>query len=83
MILGHSEALPADGVLQEPGVGVPGPPLIAPRAVTRIEDYVRASVVKTRVVTANLPGLTPQPVLVTSLKTTLLSHHRDRDKRSP
>ena len=57
---------------------VPGPPLITPRAVTRIEDYVRASVVKTRVVTANLPGLTPQPVLVTSLKTTFLPH---RDKR--
>ena len=78
LVLGHSEALPADGVLQEPGVAVPGPPLIASGSVTRIKDDVRARVVETRVVTANLPGLTPQPVLVTALEDNIcISAYRD------
>ena len=67
VVLGHGEALPADGVPQEPGVGVPGPPLVTPGPVTRVEDHIGAGVVQTRVVTPDLPGLTPQPVLVTAL----------------
>ena len=67
VVLGHGEALPADGVPQEPGVAVPGPPLVAPGPVTWVEDHIGAGVVQTRVVTPDLPSLTPQPVLVTAL----------------
>ena len=70
LVLGHREALPADGVLEEPGVAVPGPPLVAPGPVTRVEDHICPGVVQTRVVPPNLPGLTPQPVLVTPLHKT-------------
>ena len=68
LVLGHGEALPADGVPQQPGVGVPQPPLVSPGAVTRVEDDVSPREVQTRVVTPDLPGLAPQPVLITALK---------------
>ena len=77
LVLGHGEALPADGVLQEPGVAVPGPPLVTPGPVTRVEDHIGAGVVQTRVVTPDLTSLTPKPVLVTALHytwCTLVSH---------